>query len=189
VRVLPIGLLLFTLAGCSGPPQKEIDEAGSAIDAARAAGAEAYAADDYAGATVALQKARQAVDQRDYRQALNYAIDARQRAVEASRHVVEGRAQSKADAEAELKKAAESVAHLESVLRAAGDAGTPAQELLASHETLQAAKGALQEARTALDARNYVDANARLRGVRENLDAAAERVASIPQRSKGKRRH
>src|SRR4051812_17686471 len=57
VRRLLIGLLLLTAAGCSEPPQKEIDQAQSAIDAAHAAGADRYAAEEYAGATSTLQKA------------------------------------------------------------------------------------------------------------------------------------
>ena len=191
VRVIAIGLLgllVGALAGCSEPPQKEIDEARSAIEAAQAAGAETYAADEYVGATAALQKARAWVDERDYRQALSYAIDARQRAIEASHLVPEARERSKAAADAELKKTAESVTHLESVLRAVQDAGGSAQELRAPRQTLEAANGALQEARTALDARKYAEANVRLRGVRENVDAAARSAASIPQHSKGKRR-
>jgi Domain of unknown function (DUF4398) len=188
VRVIPIGLLLLALAGCSEPPQKELDEARSAIDAAQAAGATTYAPEEFAGATAALEKAKAAVDQRDYRQALNYAIDARQRAIEASRVVPEARTHASAAAEAEMKAIRESMAHLESVLRAAGDAGVAAQELLAPHETLEAAKGVLQEARTTLDARKYAEAVTLLRGVREKLDAAAKTVSSIPQRGKGKRR-
>jgi len=188
VRAIPIGLLLLVLAACSEPPQKEIDEARSAIEAAQAAGAETYAPEEYAGATATLQKARASVDERDYRQALSYAIDARQRAIEASRLVPEARARSKAAADDELKKTADSVAHLDSVLRAAHDAGVPTQELRASRGTLAAARGTLQEARTTLDARKYAEANALLHGVRENVDAAAKRTASISQHAKGKRR-
>jgi uncharacterized protein DUF4398 len=188
VRLLPIGLLLLALAGCSEPPQKEIDEARSAIEAAQAAGATIYAADEYAGATGALQKARDSVGERDYRQALSYAIDARQRAIEASRLVPEARAKAKADADTAVTQIGDSMTHLDSVLRAAGDAGVAAQELLAPNELLQETTGVLQEARTALDARKYAEANAILRGVREKLDTAAKAVMSIPQRGKGKRR-
>ena len=183
-----LGVLLGALAGCSEPPQKEIDEARSAIEAAQASGADVYAPEEYAGAAATLQKARASVEQRDYRQALSYAIDARQRAIEASRVVPDARARAKTAAEAELKRTAESVTHLEAVRRAARDAGVSAQELRASGETVTVATGALQEARTALETRKYAEANTRLRGVRENVDAVAKSVASIPQRPKGKRR-
>jgi len=188
VRVIPFVLVLLALAGCSEPPLKELDEARSAIDAAQAAGAEQYAAEEYAGATTTLQKARAAIDERDYRQALSYAIDARQRAIEASRVVPDARARAKTAAEADLKSVTDSVSHLESALRAAADAGASAQELLAPSETADAAKGSLQEARTALDARKYLEATALLRGVRENVDSAAKIASSIAQRAKGKRR-
>jgi predicted negative regulator of RcsB-dependent stress response len=83
---------------------------------------------------------------------------------------------------------ADSVFHLETALRLAGDTGTPAKELLAPHETLAAAKQVLQEARTTLDARKYAEASAQLSGVREKVDAAAQAVVSIPRSAKGKRR-
>ena len=188
MRVIPFVLVLLALAGCSEPPLKELDEARSAIDAAQAAGAEQYAAEEYAGATITLQKARASLDERDYRQALSYAIDARQRAIEASRVVPDARARAKTAAEADLKSVTDSVSHLESALHAAAEAGVSAQELLAPSETVDAAKGSLQEARTALDARKYLEATALLRGVRENVDGAAKTVSSISQRAKSKRR-
>jgi hypothetical protein len=187
VRAFPIVLLLLALAGCSEPPQKEIDEAKSAIDAARAAGADQYAAEEFTGAAATLEKARASVGERDYRQALSYAIDARQRAVEASRLVPAARERVKADAEAELKRTAASVTHLEAVVRAAQAAKVPARELRTARETHDAARGVLQEARTALDARKYAEAGALLRGVRGNVDSAAAAVSSIPQRPRSKK--
>ena len=61
---------------CSAPPQKEIDRAQQAVDAARAAGAEQYAPESFAEATAALQQSHEAVNQRDYRLALSRAVDA-----------------------------------------------------------------------------------------------------------------
>src|SRR5262249_38093782 len=63
-------LFALLLPGCSEPPQKEIDQAQAAIDSARTAGADRYAADEFTAATTALQKAHESVDQRDYRSAL-----------------------------------------------------------------------------------------------------------------------
>lgn len=183
-----LGVLVVTLAGCSEPPRKEIDEARSAIDAAQAAGAATYASEEYAGAVATLDKARASVEQRDYRQALNYAIDARQRAIEASRLVPDARAQAKTAADADVEKTAGSIVHLESVLRDARAAGASAQEMRAPQETLRAAKRVLQEARTAIDGQKYAEANALLRGVREKLDTAAKAAASIQPHAKGRRR-
>src|SRR5581483_9749899 len=77
-----IGLLLlcvtFTAACADDPPTKEMNQAQGAIDAARAAGAEQYAPEDFKAAVAALQRSHEAVTQRDYRQALNDALDARE---------------------------------------------------------------------------------------------------------------
>src|SRR5215470_14405074 len=73
-------LAALTAAACGDPPDKEIQQAQGAIDAARAAGADVYAHDEFAAAEQALKNANDAVAQRDYRLALNHALDARDRA-------------------------------------------------------------------------------------------------------------
>src|SRR5207237_5155423 len=62
VRRLLITVLLFAAAGCSEPPQKEIDQAQAAVDLARTGGADTYAAEEYAAAVAGLQKAHASVD-------------------------------------------------------------------------------------------------------------------------------
>src|SRR5262249_3217939 len=84
-RVWPVGLLMCLAVGCSGPPPKEPDGAQAAIATARAADAATYASDDLQAAQGFLEKYDQAVQQRDYRQALGDAIDARDRAYGAAR--------------------------------------------------------------------------------------------------------
>jgi hypothetical protein len=185
VRRLLIGILLLAAAGCSEPPQKELDQAQSAIDAARAAGAEREAADDFSGAVTTLQKAHDAVDQRDYRQALSYAIDARQRALEATKHVAEARAA----AEAVYKADSDRAGRLDALIRAAEDARVPVHELRDPRATLDGAQASLQEARARLDKGNSADATATLGGLREKLDAALKTMEQISQRSKKGRRH
>ena len=77
---------------CSEPPQKEIDRAQAAIDAARAAGAEHYAPESFTAATDRAPQAHEAVAQRDYRLALTRALDASDRAQEAREAAAEGKA-------------------------------------------------------------------------------------------------
>ena len=185
-------LLALLLSGCSEPPQKEIDQAQSAIDAARAAGADKDGVDkdaaaEYADAAATLQKAHASVDQRDYRQALNFAIDARQRAVDATRLVADARTR----AEAAYKADADRATQLETLLRAAEESRVPAHELRDARATLDAARVSLQEARRRLDGGNVAEASSVLAEVREKLDAAVKSTESISQRAKaGKgRRH
>jgi predicted S18 family serine protease len=191
VRRLLIGLLLLIAAGCSEPPQKEIDQAQSAIDAARAAGADKYATEEYSGATATLQKARDSVEQRDYRQALSYALDARQRALEASHLVPEARARAKTAAEAAFTVTSDQAARLEAAIRSAEAQKVPARELRAPRQTLGAARGSLQEARILLDRGNYAEAAAALPAVRGKLELATKAVTSIPpppKRAKSRKR-
>ena len=73
------------ITACGDPPNKEMDQAQGAIDAARAAGADRYAATEYTAATDALKRSQDAVAQRDYRLALNEALNSREHAQNAAR--------------------------------------------------------------------------------------------------------
>src|SRR5688500_10357092 len=83
-----VAALLFSVSlfvACAAPPTREMDQAQGSIDAARAAGADRYATEQYDAAVKALQNAQEAVGQRDYRLALNYALDSRDRAQRAAK--------------------------------------------------------------------------------------------------------
>ena len=182
MRRLLLALLLFAPVACSEPPQKEIDQAQAAIEVARAAGADRYAADEYSAAETALQKAHAAVVDRDYRQALSYAIDARQRAVDAGRQVAQGRAEVRLKIEAALRDADARADGLQRTIDAAETAKVPVRNLRTPTATLSEARQALQKARTALDAGNLEESETDLAEVRKKLDVAEAAVASIPPR-------
>src|SRR5205823_5583629 len=129
VRRLLITVLLFAAAGCSEPPQKEIDQAQAAVDLARTGGADTYAAEEYAAAVAGLQKAHASVDERDYRQALSYAIDARQRAQNALRLAGEGKTNAQRAADAAVRDVSKQVDQLQARLQAAEKARVPTKEL------------------------------------------------------------
>ena len=181
-RLLVIFLLLFT-AGCSEPPQKEIDQAQAAVDAARTAGADRYATADFAAAVSSLDKARASVDQRDYRQALNYALDSRQRAVDAGRQAADGQARARKTADAAYTEAATRANALQAALRTAETNKTPAKLLKAGHAALRTARADLQKASAAISAGNFEDATKVLTDVRGKLDAAIAEVKNIPPRT------
>src|SRR5918993_5813227 len=143
--------LLCTLllgAACWEPPQKEIDRAQGAIDAAGAAGADLYAAEAFTAATTALQQAHQAVEQRDYRLALSRALDANERALEAAKEAANGKARARSELEGMLTATAASVLQLETKLRAAEAAKVP--QLARARRLRADAQRALQEARAAM---------------------------------------
>ena len=145
-------------AACSEPPKKEIDQAQQAIDNARQAGAEQYAPEEFAAATSALQQAREAVDQRDYRLALSRAVDASDRAQEAARAAAENKAKARSQAEAAINATNASVMHLQARLKVADGVRVPSRELSPARAKLKEAEGTLQKARALLAAGNYAGA-------------------------------
>ncbi len=107
-RVCALCLILAAAFGaaCDAPPAKEIQQAQGAIDTARAGGADEYAHDEFAAAEDALKRAQQAVQDRDYRLALNDALDARERAQNAAAQVGDAKAAARAGAERSADPAA-----------------------------------------------------------------------------------
>jgi hypothetical protein len=181
-RFLVIGLLLLTAAGCSEPPNKEIDQAQTALDIARVAAADKYAADEYNAAASALQKARAAVDQRDYRQALNYAIDSRQRSQDAINQAADGKARAQRAADDLIGFVSKRALEVQARLRAAEASRVPAKDLRDLRAVVSEAQSGLQEARAEIGGGNYEKATASLVAVREKLDAAVRRMDTVPQR-------
>lgn len=181
-RLLVIGLLLLAATGCSEPPQKEIDQAQTALDLARTAGADTFAAEEYSAAAAGLQKARAAVDQRDYRQALSYAIDARQRAQNAIRQAADDKARARRATDALIADVTARATQLQARLKTAEAAHVPAKELRAPRAAVADVQKDLQEARAEIGAGNYDKAGEILTAVRKKLDAAVHDVENIPPR-------
>jgi len=92
-------VVVLVAISCAEPPHKEMDQAQGAIDAARAAGAEQYAAAEFTAATKALTQSNEAVTARDYRLALNYALESREQAQNAARTAADTRAKLRGDVE------------------------------------------------------------------------------------------
>jgi hypothetical protein len=178
-------VLLYTIvwsvvlsAACSEPPQKEINSAQAAIDAARTAGAEQFAPESFLAATTALQQSHEAVAQRDYRLALTRAVDASDRAQEAARLAVEGKARARTEAEGAINATNAALLQLEARLKAAEAARVPAREIAPARGTAQDAAAILQKARTSLSAGNYKDATAAVSGLQTKIRA---QIAALEQ--------
>jgi hypothetical protein len=144
------------IAGCGGdPPDKEIQDAEKAIDAARAAGAETYAKDDYSAAAVAIKGAHAAVDARDYRLALNDALEARDRATTAARDAADRKAVARANADRLLRNAALALVDVRARLRTAQAAQKPPRVLNAARKAAADSETRVQEARAAFERAEY----------------------------------
>ncbi len=179
---------ILLAAACSEPPQKELDRAQGAIDAARAAGAEQYAPEAFAAATTALSEAHEAVAQRDYRLALTRALDAGDRAQDAAKGAADGKARARSEAEAATNAAAATLARLQARINA--DRGrTPKRDLAAGRRTQHDAELTLQKTRAAIGAGDFLVAketvkglNARIGAQIQALDTAASARPSKPPR-------
>ena len=173
-------LAIVAIAACGAPPDPEIHAAQGAIDAARAAGANIYAPEEYAAAVTALERSRQAVSGRDYRQALNHALDAHERAQEAARMAADQRAVVRSEAEHALATVEATIRQLDATLRAAPAARAGSDILERARLTLHAAEEAGQESRSAVVSENYLTARDATRGLTEQLrEAIAQLDAAI----------
>ena len=83
-----------------------MNQAQGAIDAARAAGADQFAAAEFTAAVDALKRSEEAVAAGDYRRRSATRIDSRERAQNAAKLAVEGRADARGEAERAIAEVA-----------------------------------------------------------------------------------
>jgi hypothetical protein len=162
--------VLVTIS-CAEPPHKEMDQAQGAIDAARAAGAEQYAATEYTAATQALKQANDAVTERDYRLALNYALESREQAQNAARTAADTRAKLRGDVERSIAEAKALIAQAHARLDGPASAQIPRNARRNAQQRVKQLEGDLQKADAALQAERYMEADRLLTGVKQQIQS------------------
>jgi hypothetical protein len=165
-------VIVILSAGCAEPPNKEMNQAEGAIDAARAAGADRFAAAEFSAATDALKRSEAAVAAGDYRLALNHAIDSRERAQSAAKMAVEGRADARGQAERAIAEVATLISRAQAQLKDPDVSRVNGRALRVPRATVAAAEKLLQEARSALATEDYATVTKALNGAAANLQAA-----------------
>jgi hypothetical protein len=183
-RRLAFAILILS-ASCAEPPSKEMNQAQGAIDAARAAGADRFAAAEFTAAVEALARSNEAATAGDYRLALNHAIDSRDRAQTSAKMAVEGRANARGEAERIISEVATLLAAAHAQLK---DSRQPARALRAPRQTVAAAEQSLQEARAALSKEDYDAVTAVLAGVAADLQAALPLIQTAPPAAPARRK-
>jgi hypothetical protein len=103
-------VLLLLISGCAKPPTLEIDAAKAAIQAAKAAEADVYAASEFGAAQKALADAEAKVTGKEYELAKTAAIQAKEKADAAKSAAGPEKAKAKAGAEEALTQAKAEVA-------------------------------------------------------------------------------
>ena len=177
VRALPVVVLsLAFLTACSTPPQKEVDLAQGALDAARAAGAEQYAPREMSAASATLRQAHEAIAQRDFRLALTRALDAHDRALEAAKAAAEGQVRAHAETDAAVTAARTAVQTLARRLELPDAAKLPKRDVDAARALLKTAQDDVQKAGAAAAAADYATARKAVEGLSVRI---AEQMAAL----------
>jgi len=176
LRVFIVVTSLLFVSACAEPPSKEMHQAQGAIDAAKAAGAEEYAADELKGAVDALAQADVAVTARDYRLALSNALDSRERAQNAAKTAVDGRARERGNAERALAEASAAVDRAAARLKASDIPKLPRRTVSAVESQVTTARKTLQEARAALEGESYAQVRRTAESISAEINAA---IASL----------
>lgn len=191
--MLPRGRALLYLAlvaalsgaACGAPPDREMQQAQEAVDAARAAGADRFAREEFAAAEDALKRSHDAVEQRDYRQALNTALDARERAQAATKEAADRKAAARTDAERALTSADNLLQDTRARVKAAETSRTAAKALTAARKSIADAATAMQEAHATFDRGDYLAAVEASRTTAEHLRGTRRDLESAPVAGRG----
>jgi hypothetical protein len=160
----------LSLSACAEPPNKEMDQAQGAIDAARAAGAERYATAEFTAATTTLAQAREAVSQRDYRLALNHALESREHAQNAAREAADTHARMRGEVERAMGEAEALLARASTAVASAERSRVPRATLREAGRALDAITADVQKAGAAMKAEDYAGAQPILEGLKERIE-------------------
>lgn len=179
---------VFVVAACAEPPNKEMDQAQGAIDAAKAAGAEHYAAAEYAAAVDALKRSNEAVAQSDYRLALNHALDARERAQNAARLAADGKAQVRAEVERTQAEVSGLIVQANARLESARKARVPRRLLAAPAQEVATVSEEVQKAGELLKAGSYLEARPVLQNAKSRIQKTIAAIASASRPASSRRR-
>jgi len=157
-RCSTVVLILALTLACSSPPEKEREQAVHALNAARTPDALTYAAGELAAAEAALAAYDRAVTERDYRQALSRALEAREKATGATRVAVERKAAAKIEVARVLTETETLVASMRTRANATGANRLPPATLKQFREDLRSTPPILRQARALIDQQNYAAA-------------------------------
>jgi hypothetical protein len=154
-----------------------MDQAQGAIDAARAAGAEQYAGNEYTAATQALKQANDAVAARDYRLALNYALESREQAQNAARTAADTRAKLRGDVERSIAEAKSLITQARARMDGPSGAQIPRATRRSAQSRLRQLEGELQKADASLQEEKYAEAEKLLTGIKQQIQSVVTTIS------------
>jgi hypothetical protein len=159
-----------------------MDQAQGAIDAAKAAGADKYATTEFAAAQTALTRANDAVAQRDYRLALNHALESREQAQNAARTAADTRARLRGDTERALADVTSLIVQTRNRLST-----LPPARARRVRQALAVSGEEVQKAGKAIQAEDYEGAQRILAAAKEGIQKLAPAAPPPPAAQSTKR--
>jgi hypothetical protein len=189
LRLFP-AIIFFSLLtpACGTPPSQEMNQAQGAIDAARAAGADRYAQQEYEAAVKALKSAQDAVSARDYRLALNYALESRDRAQSAAKEAASQQVTLRSGAERRLAELTAMLDRAKQRLAAAQGARVPRPLLASPRAAIAEAEALLQKAGTGIQQGDYQSSQDWLSESATKLEKAIAEIDTAVKRRGGRTR-
>jgi hypothetical protein len=180
----------LSVAACRvNPPDREIQQADAAVAAALQAGADRWAAEEFAAAKEAVKHAHEAVEQHDYRLALNHALDSRERAETAAAQASAAVAAAKTEADRAISAAVTAVRAATASIKAKEASRLLSAKLLAGPRAgLALAETRVQGARTAWDQRDYAAATKAATDATEQLAVTLASLDDLPAAPTRRRR-
>lgn len=182
-----MALPLLSLA-CAAPPNKEIGDAQNALKAAQAGGAQQYAPESYAEAEDAYRRANQAVLAGDYRLALNYALESREHAQNATRQSADANVRARDEVQRLMIDVTGLLAQTVALTEQAERANVSPRVVREARQSLAQLNGDVQKASAAMAEKNYVGARPLLLGVKERLEKTNASVQRVMPAQSSKRR-
>lgn len=179
VTVLVVALLTLS---CSAPPEKEHLLALEALAAARTPDATVYAAEELAAAEAALAAYDRAVADRDYRQALSRAMEARDKANQAPQAASERKAQARVQADSLLAECNAVLSSLRLRMTASGANRPTAAQLNQLRQATRTRPSQIRVAEAMINQQNYKNAIAALTPVLQSL--RQDEAATAPRSGK-----
>ncbi|HVQ43174.1 MAG TPA: DUF4398 domain-containing protein [Vicinamibacterales bacterium] len=169
---------LLTLS-CSAPPEKEHQLALQALLAARTADTTDYAPEELAAAETALASYDRAVADRDYRQALSRALEAREKANLAPLVAGERKAQTRVQADSLLAECNAVLSSLRTRMTATGARRPTSAQLTRLREATLTTPSQIRVAEALINQQNYKNAIAALTPILQSL--RQDEVATSPR--------
>lgn len=187
--------LLFALAGCAEQPVNDITAAEQALQLAREAGANQYAANEFREAEEALQKAQEEIQLqgkkfallRNYDNATNLLAQAKTTAEKAKTEAEANRIKAKSEAEAAIATAKTSLEQATMILAQAPSGKGTQADLQALRSDLQAAEAMFNELESGMQQEDYLGVKAKAQSVQDMASKVHDQVSQAMSKvGKGK---